>query len=160
MDDTNAERHPFAPKGDLPEWRLLYDRLLAAADFGDVVTYAALDETLGRPFVRNRSPLYRARREMGEQRKRWLKSVPRKGYRVIEATEHLQVADEHRHKARRQLAQMVLVGEVTDLSQLTGEQLASFDQQQRINQMQWLFNQHIYRRVAKVEAALRAAGLM
>ena len=76
---------PFQPKGAVPEWRLIYDNLLLTADFGDIVSFENLDRALGRSFRRNRSPIYRARREMAEMRSRWIEAVPRIGYQVIEA---------------------------------------------------------------------------
>lgn len=149
---------PFQPKGDVPEWRLIYDTLLEGAQFGDIITYSQLDEALGRPFHGNRSPLYRARSHMGEMRSRWLVSVPKRGYRVVEAREHLTVAQSHKRRARRQLGLMVRVQEVTDLAVLTPEELAQFDQQAKINSMLYQVAVHHERRIARIEGVLRQEG--
>jgi hypothetical protein len=149
---------PFQPKGDVPEWRLIYDALLERAGFGDIITYAQLDEALGRPFEANRSPFYRARQHMGEMRSRWLVAVPRQGYRVIEAREHLTAAQSHKRRARRQLGLMVRVQEVTDLSVLSAAELATFDSQARINSMLYQVAVHHERRLARIESILREDG--
>lgn len=153
-----AERAPFQPKGDLPEWRLIYDRLLEHADFGDVITYAELREVLGRPFEDNRSPLYRAREHMGDMRRRWIEPVPGIGYRVIEAAEHMHAAQARKKRARRQLRAMVKIGEVTDLSRLTPDQLMQFDTQAKLNAAIYMALVHHERRLTRLEEILRADG--
>src|SRR3954454_11226119 len=99
----------FQPLGDKPEWRKIYDHLLAEADYGAVITYAQLSGVLERDFVAHRGPLYRARRELGNLRLRWLSPVTKVGYRVIAANEHIMVADDHKHRARRQMSRMLEV---------------------------------------------------
>lgn len=148
----------FHPKGDVPEWRIIYDRLLTNADFGDLISYAALSHALGREFRRNRTPLYRARTELGSLRHRWLEAVPGRGYRVIEAREHLMVAAGHKRRARRQLTLMKRVADVTDLSRLTADELATYDQQTRINAALYMVAVHHERRIARIEQVLREAG--
>lgn len=155
-----TDRKPFTPKGDVPEWQMIYDALLEQADFGDVITYRALEEALGRPFAENRSPLYRARQEMGDRRRRWLEAVPGVGYRVIDAREHLRVAQKHKYRARRQLRTMVRVAEVTDVDRLSPEELASFDSQAKINSMLYLVAVHHEQRIARLEAVLRREGML
>jgi len=56
----------FEPRGDKPEWRLVYDELLSAADYGQVITFSQLAEVLERDVhdrQRLRAPIARARRE-------------------------------------------------------------------------------------------------
>lgn len=149
---------PFQPKGDAPEWRLIFDRLLDGAAFGEVITYAQLDDVLGRPFLENRSPIYKARLHLGEMRSRWIESVPGEGYRVIEAREHIDAAQKHKRKAKRQLGLMVKVAEVTDLSQLTPEELAKFDTQAKVNAMLYMVAVHHERRLNRIESILRSEG--
>ena len=148
----------FQAKGDEPEWRLIYSRLLDTAEFGDVITYDDLDSALGRPFRDNRAPLYRARTEMGDTRRRWLEPVPGVGYRIIEASEHLQAAAKRKRRAQRQLRQMVHIGEVTDLTRLTPEQLATFDSQTRFNRLAYMALMSHERRLRRIEDVLRADG--
>ena len=158
--ERSGLRAPFAPKGDLPEWRLLYDALLEQAEFGQVISYDQLDAALGRRFTDNRSPLYRARREMGELRRRWLDAVPGTGYRVIEAHEHIGLAQRHKRRAKRQLGAMVRVAEVTDLDRLTPDQLASYDHQSRLNAMLYMVAVHHEQRLNRIEAVLRKEGML
>lgn len=148
----------FQPKGALPEWQMIYEGLLNGADFGAIITYGQLDEVLGRPFIENRTPIYRARSELGEQRHRWLAPVPSVGYRVIEASEHIIVAQQHKRKARRQMTLMVRVGEVTDITRLTPDQLAQFDTQTKVNWLLYSALVHHERRISRIEELLRESG--
>ena len=100
---------PFRAKGEIAEWRLIYERLLETAEFGQVITYVELDEVLGRRFIDNRSPLYRAREDLGSIRKRWLEPVPGVGYRVTEPGDHVRVSVSHRRKSQRQVSIAVKV---------------------------------------------------
>lgn len=137
---------------------MIYDRLLEHADFGDVITYAELDEILGREFEDNRSPLYKAREHLGEMRQRWIEPVPRVGYRVIEAREHLIVAQNKKRRARRQLRGMVRVAEFTDLSRLSPSDLASFDSQAKVNAALYMVAVHHEKRLSRIEGILRGEG--
>lgn len=150
----------FKPKGDRPEWRIIYEDLLAHADCNDVITYEQLDDALGRRFRDHRSPIYRARAEMGEMRSRWMEAVPNTGYRVIEAREHIRVAQGHKRKARRQLSIMLRVGEVTDISRLTPDELATYDSQQKVNALLYQVAVHHEMRLVRLETILRQEGRM
>lgn len=157
---ATGTRMPFQPKGDHPEWQLIYDPLLSTADYGTLITYAELDDALGRTFKDNRSPIYRAREHLGDTRRRWLEAVPGKGYRVIEAVEHLMVANRHKRKGQRQFGAMVRVADTTDLSRLTPEQLATFDDQRKHIAVLYMISVHNYRQLQRHEDALRKAGLL
>ena len=148
----------FKPKGEKAEWAMVYDGLLSEADFGTVVTYAQLDELLGRTFEDNRAPIYRAREELGERRKRWLEAVPRVGYRVIDANEHVRVAGQHKRKAKRQMTTMVKVSQVTDIARLTPTELAEFDTQSKVNWLLYSALVHHERRISRIEELLRDKG--
>jgi len=148
----------FQPKGDKAEWVMIFDELLAEADFGTVITYAQLEEVLGRSLEANRAPLYRARGELGDRRKRWLEAVPKVGYRVIEANEHVRVAGQHKRKARRQLTTMVKIAEVADLTRLTAAELSDFDAQSKVNWLLYSAVVHHERRIARIEELLRGEG--
>jgi len=149
----------FTPKGDKPEWQMLYDTLLADADFGAMITYAQLDETLGRDFISNRAPLYRARSELGDRRKRWLVSIPTLGYRVTEASEHVRVATDHKRKSRRQLGMAVKVLSSTDLSRLGEYGLSEWDAESKMTFTLWAIVAH-ENRLQRIEEVLRKEGLL
>jgi len=137
---------------------MLYDELLAQADFGTLITYDDLDRVLGRPFRPERGPIYRARQHLGEMRQRWLAPVANVGYRVIDANEHLNVAQQHKRKAKHQFGLMVKVAEVTDVSRLTPEELVAFDSQAKVNAMLYLVAVHHERRIQRIEQVLREDG--
>lgn len=93
---------PFEPKGDVAEWRMVYDHLRKLKP-GDIVTAEQLEEILGRPLGQNRSPIYRATRELEENNSRTIATVRGVGYRVVAASEHLGLGLSHSSRARRQL---------------------------------------------------------
>ena len=149
----------FTPKGDRPEWQLVYDALLGDADFGTVITYAELDRVLGREFQTNRAPLYRARDELGSRRKRWLVPVPTVGYRVTDASEHVSVAIDHKRKSRRQMGMAVRVLSSTDLNRLTSSGLAEWDNESKMTFALWAIVAH-ENRLKRIEEVLRKEGLL
>ncbi len=149
----------FAPKGERPEWRMIYEDLLDNADIGTVITYGQLEELLGREFALNRGPLYRARQTLGEMHHRWLEAVPNTGYRIIEPVEHLRVSAGHRRKSRRQVGMAIRVLESTDLSALTTEALTKFDEQSKLTFALWAVFAH-ESRLRRIEDVLRKEGLL
>jgi hypothetical protein len=149
----------FAPKGEKPEWQLVYDALLGDADFGTTITFEELDRVLGREFVTNRAPLYRARDELGSRRKRWLVPVPSVGYRVTDAAEHVRVAIEHKRKSRRQLGMAVRVLTSTDLNRLSTDGLTEWDAEQKMTFALWAIVAH-ENRIKRIEEVLRKEGLL
>lgn len=150
----------FEPKGDRPEWKIIYDELLAGAEFGDVVSYEQLDKVLGRKFITNRSPMYRARKHLGEMRQRWMEPVKKVGYRVIEAREHMDAAQQRKRRAKRQLVTMVKIGEYTDLGRLTPEELIAFDSQAKVNSALAAVALHHEKRLRRIEQILQNEGMM
>lgn len=151
---------PFKPKGDRPEWRIIYEDLLLGAESGDIITLADLSNVLGRDFRRSRSPLYRARKALGVERSRWLYPVPGKGYRVAEAREHVTLANGHKQRAKRQLGTMMTVMRATDITQLGAEDLVRFDAQFKVNALHHAILVMHEGRLNRHEAALRQAGLL
>lgn len=149
----------FQPKGELPEWRMIYERLLENAEFGQVITYAELDEVLGRKFVANRSPIYRAREDLGSIRKRWLESVLGVGYRVTIPTDHVRMSVFHRRKGQRQVGISVKVLGATDLARLDPADLVKWDSEQRIAFAVWGVVAH-EARLRRIEQMLKAEGMM
>lgn len=144
----------------VPEWKLIWQNLLEQADYGRVVTYPELDRVLGRPFINNRSPIYKARAYMGRLRRRWLEAMPGIGYRVIDAAEHLRVADDHKARGRRQLHRMQEVTNSTDIERLTPLELSKFDIQTRINATLITFVNAHEQRLNRIEAILRHNGML
>jgi hypothetical protein len=147
----------FQPKGEIAEWRMIYERLLENAEFGQVITYAELDETLGRTFIDNRSPIYRAREDLGSICKRWLEPIKGVGYRVTDPTDHVRVSVSHRRKSRRQLSISVNVLGATDLARLQPSDLAKWDTEQRLAFALFGIANH-EGRLRRIEELLRTEG--
>lgn len=148
---------PFTPKGDRPEWQMIYD-LLEDIEPGEVITYETLTDVLGRDFMPNRSPFYRARRHLGEQRQRWMEAIPNVGYRCIKAPEHIGQAARRREFGKRRILDAVRINRATDLTRLTSEELARHDNQFAINTALVAAFQNHEERLRRIEQALRAAG--
>lgn len=149
----------FQPLGEKSEWRLIFDSVLTDLQPGALVTYAHLDAALGRPFRDNRHPLYRAMREFGEARHRWLEAIPGQGYRVIEASEHVLVARRHKRKGQRQIGTALKVIGATAVGELTQDQRSTFDQLAMILHLQHSMLLSHETRITRVEGLLEKAGM-
>jgi hypothetical protein len=111
---------PFQPKGEVPEWRLIYDELVKL-DVGDEITYERCARILGRSFGPhdNRGPLYRAEKELLVAEQRALEPVRGHGKRVVPAVEQRRLARNRQRFALRQvrrgraLVENVRVGDLT-----------------------------------------------
>lgn len=96
------EREPFEPVGSEAQWRMVY-KAISALGVNDVITYEQLGEALGRDFLEDRAPIYRAMQELEREDKRTLTNVRNVGYRVAEPGEHEGLAKGHVRRSRRQL---------------------------------------------------------
>lgn len=98
---------PFEAIGQEARWRTIYS-LLQALAVGNVLTYEQMAEALNlhpeddRQTIR--AALYRAAREYQQVDKHALEVVPNVGYRVVEAVEHLKLAQRRQRRAGKQLA--------------------------------------------------------
>ena len=84
-------------------WKKVY-RALKGLPVGEVLTYAALEEML--PDLDRgslQSVIRRAAKEFLEEDKRGLRNVRGKGYRVIEPSEHVQLARWHQDRSMKSL---------------------------------------------------------
>lgn len=97
---------PFKPIGDQARWQTVY-ALLVRTKTGDVLTYEAIAEALELDSKRDRHAIQmamrRAAKEHEEADKRAIESVANKGYRVVEAPEHLRLARGHHRRASKAL---------------------------------------------------------
>jgi hypothetical protein len=117
---------PFEPKGDVAEWRLVYD-IIRKRDPDEPVTIEELEEALSRPLGQNRSPVYRAIRELEENDSRTLSTVRGVGYRVALASEHLGLALNHSSRSRRQMRRGIQRSESADRRALDPSQAARME---------------------------------
>jgi hypothetical protein len=96
----------FEPIGDRARWRIVYD-LLQKLDVGGILEYTTIGDALNLDPDTDRHAIQmavrRAAKEHEEQDSRALNVVPNIGYRVVEAPEHLQLAQRHQKKSRRSL---------------------------------------------------------
>lgn len=108
---------PFEPKGDVAEWRLIYDEVRGLA-VDEVLLLERLEEVLGRPVERNRTPVYRAIRELERNHHRTLATIRGVGYRVAKPDEHLGLGLAHSSRARSELRRGLERSESADRSKL------------------------------------------
>lgn len=112
---------PFQPKGDVAEWRLIYNAL-KVLEFDEIITTKQIEEILGRPLAKNRSPIYRAVKELQSNNKRTLTTVRGVGYRIARAEEAFGLVMAHSERARSQLRRGVTIADTTDTALLHGDQ--------------------------------------
>lgn len=125
----------FTPRGDVAEWRLIYDAA-RQLDTGDTLTYEDLDALLGRDLKGDRNPIYRAMRELETADQRTLTCVTNVGYRVAAANEHEGLAKHHHKKSRRQIRKAVSKAASANRADLTQ------DERQRIDAMEMTLRRH------------------
>jgi hypothetical protein len=114
---------PFVAKDVRAEWEKIAD-LAMNLEVDELLTYEALDETLGRSFRLSRNPIYKATRWLEANHKRTLVPVRGEGYRVATAAEHLIVSRRHHKKSRRSLTRSQEVLVATRREDLDAGQLA------------------------------------
>lgn len=119
----------FETKGEIPEWRLVYDHAVTL-EVGDTITYDDLDAILGRNFKASRSPIYDAIRHLEQDSRRTLRNVVNVGYRVARAIEHEDLARHHHRKSRRSIRRATSKIASADRRQLTAEERRRFDDMQ------------------------------
>lgn len=98
---------PFNPIGERARWRIVYDHALRGKDHDAVVTYAELGAVLNLDPDEDRHAIQmavrRAAQEFEEVDKRALTPVPNVGYRVVNAPEHMQLAQRQQRRSHRAL---------------------------------------------------------
>jgi hypothetical protein len=149
----------FQPKGDKPEWRMVYDELLEAAAPDTIISYEDIQRVLGRDIRENRAPIYAARRYLGEMKRRWLEPVPTVGYRVTQPEDHLRLSHDHKRRSRRQLNMAITLLDTTDLAKLPIELLAKWDAAKKADMALWAVFAH-ESRIRRIEDVLRREGLL
>lgn len=137
----------FEPKDDVARWRTIYDHIIKPRNIGDVVTDDELAATFpGVPTKTINSAFWDAVRRGAEiEMHRTFERVPRVGYRMIEASEHLAHAAKKQRYAmndsRRALGQL----SAADRSRLTSDEARVLGEQQ----------DHLGRRLEAESKALR-----
>lgn len=117
---------PFTPKGDVAEWRLVYDEITKLKS-DEIITVEQLEKILGRSLEKNRSPVYRAIKELQRNQQRTLVTVRGTGYRVAKADEHFGLVLAYSDRARSDLKRGVAIADATDRSLLKGDAAERLD---------------------------------
>lgn len=147
--------NPFEPKGPVAKWELIYEHLADLA-VGQTVTYEDLTAWVGHDIREDRSPYYQARKKLIEQKHRTLVNVQGIGYRVVDATQHGEIARHHTQKANRQVSKARHVLSNTDYNGLPPEVAQRFQaQEQKLGNLQTL-TRSLARRQDKLETTLKA----
>lgn len=150
---------PFQPAGDRARWRDVYD-LLQDTKTGDVLTYEEIGAALKLDPDDDRHMIQmamrRAAKEHEEADRRAVEAVPKEGYRVVEAPEHLRLARGQQKRAGRALARGQSKVTNVDLSGLEPETRRAFEVVARAFAMQMDFNKRLDVRQAKLEQAVGA----
>lgn len=171
---------PFEPKGDVAEWRAIFD-LIKDKKPDDVIPLEDIEDALGRSLGSNRGPVYRAIKELEKSQYRTLATVRGVGYRVARPEEHLDLGLSHSRSARKQLRRGLQRAEATnrgELEPVAAARLEAFEATtsrlvQFIGRMAVAVDDHAKRidtlesdkdktseRVSVVEEALKRQGLL
>lgn len=151
-----AQLAPFQPRGTRPEWRVIFEDVLAGCDFGDLITFDQLDEALGRDFRSSRGPLYRAAEELLATRNRTLASVPGKGYRVAQPNEHADLAQKDHLFGRRRISRALRKATHVDKAKLTADERAAVERLELGYRRHEAMLRRLSDKVARQEAAITA----
>jgi hypothetical protein len=151
-------RAPFEPVGKQARWRTVYD-LLHAAPVNGLVTYDELGEALGLDPVGERNiiqqAVHQAARKHEQADKRAIDAVPGKGYRIVEAAEHLDLARMHQKKSGRSLKRGASKVHNVDLNGLEPQVRAAFEVLGHAFRLQMDFNRRFEVRQSKLEETVR-----
>ena len=157
MKGTNV-RALFEPIGKQARWRTVYEHL-SATPVNGIVTYGELGEALGLDPDRGRSliqqAVHRAARHHEELDKRAIDVIPGKGYRVVEAPEHIDLARRHQRKSSRALARGHSKAVNVDLNGLEPEVRAALEVIGHAFRLQMDFNRRFDVRQSKLEQTVR-----
>ncbi len=120
---------PFEPKYDVPLWRKVYDHAVTMEvdellDWQQLKRLVKYDMSL--PGA-SRSPVLVATKHLLRDKQRRLASVRGKGYRIVHASEHEQLALAGRRSARRKLAKARDDATYADRNQLDVAQRQAID---------------------------------
>lgn len=149
---------PFQPIDGQARWRVVYE-LLQAAEVNSVVTYDELGAALNLDADSDRHAIQmairRAAQELEQQDKRAIDAIPNKGYRIVEAPEHLVLARRHHKKAGRSLARGHSKAVNVDLNGVDPEVRKALELTAQAFSLQMDFNRRFAVRQSQLEQAVR-----
>lgn len=150
---------PFEPVGEVARWRVLYEILRPILPDG-VLTYEDMAEALDLDPVRDKTTIQlamrRAARELEQVDNRAVDSVRNVGYRVVQAQEHLTLAERHHRKARGQLVRSNSKVQHVDRNALDQESQKAFEVVGRVLSWQLQQMRHLDLRQRNLEEAIES----
>lgn len=126
IETTSGERRPFQPKGEIPQWEMVY-QLIHPLAVGETIDYDTLEQQLGFDVRSARAPIYKAIKELENNELRTMEVVVGVGYRVVEPWEHERLARRHHRKGRKQLGQALNKLRSANRSKMSPEEARRFD---------------------------------
>lgn len=111
----------FKPKNEKPYWEMVYDYIVDLP-VETVIKYSELSKVLDEDIKENRSAVYRACKQLIEQKKRSLKVVRGIGYEVVEGMELLYDAENRHNMAKRHIVKAEFETSNIDTVKLTPDE--------------------------------------
>lgn len=146
---------PFEPKGDVARWVPVYDRLKDLG-IGEMILYTELSELAGVDITEDRSPFFRAARELLEQNQRAMTNVPGEGYVVAHPSAQSEMARLQTRKADRRIQAAIRLLNNADLNHLTPQQRHFNETMSGALKAQRDMTRRLSRRQDRLEDALKA----
>lgn len=116
----------FVPLGDVSRRQQVIE-LVADAEPGDVIPYELLEAALGLDRHSTQSVVNQAKLGLQKGHQKSLMAVRNVGYRVLAPAEHLELAQAHQAKGRRQTRKSRHAVEHTDYTKLSEAERTKFD---------------------------------
>lgn len=91
----------FKPKNEKPYWQMIYD-VISNLNVGEVISYDDMTEAIGKDINNNRTAVYKARKVLLKEKKRFLIVERGIGYKVIEGMPIMSHAEERHDIAKHQ----------------------------------------------------------
>ena len=147
---------PFTPRGERARWRMIYDELVKV-ETEDVFTYQVMGQILDLDPDEDRHALQMVIRQtqpiLLREHNRALKPVPNIGYRVVQPSAQLELAQGHQRKSGRSLKRGHDVARYTDFNGMPQEVRRGFEVVIGVLGLQIEFANRLSGRIDKVEAA-------
>jgi len=144
-----------------PEWQKIYDYMKATGlDFGRIYSYTQIRGIIGRDIRKNRPPIRQVIDALELNDHRTLQARRGIGYRIVEPTEHLFLANSRRNRADRQIVLAQKTLRATDLDKLDPEIRKIADAMDKGFTQMAMYIRHNEERAQRHEEALRKAGLL
>jgi hypothetical protein len=150
---------PFAPtREDGRSYRAVAIDALKDLDHGTLVSYRELGEILDldptEDLVKIQSTVRAANKDLLRSHKRGMKNVPKVGYRIIEANEHMIVAGSHQSKADRAMITALRFYNGADLSRMTEIERRLHHGQHMLAEAIYASHVQLNRRIQRIEDLL------